>query len=56
MSGARLSPRRVTSVAEPVAVEGAGNVVLLGLRFVLMGCVVALVGVLGHVAWKIMTA
>ena len=56
MSGARLSPRRTTVVAEPIAAEGAGNVVLLGLRVVLMGCVVALVGVLGHVAWKIMTA
>ena len=56
MSGARLSPRRATVVAQPVPTEGAGNVVLLGLRVALMGCAVALVGVLGHVAWKIMTA
>jgi hypothetical protein len=56
MSGARLSPRRATTVAEPVAPEGAGNLALLGLRVVLMGCAFALVGVLGHVAWKIITA
>lgn len=55
MTGARLSPRRA-SVTEPVPTEGAGNLALLGLRVVLMGCVVALVGVLGHVAWKIITA
>lgn len=56
MSGARLSPRRAPVAPEPVANEGAGNLALLGLRVVLMGCVVALVGVLGHVAWKIMVA
>lgn len=56
MSGARLSPRRSPIVSEPVATEVSGNLALLGLRFALMGCVVALVGVLGHVAWKIMMA
>lgn len=54
MSGARLSPRRANTVAEPVQPEPAGNLALLGLRVVLMGCVAALVGVLGHVAWKVM--
>ena len=56
MSGARLSPRHANTVAEPVAVEGAGSIVLLALRIALMGCAVALVGVLLHVAWKIVAA
>ena len=56
MSGVRLSPRHANTVAEPVAVEGAGSIVLLGLRIVLMGCAVALVGVLCLVAWKIVAA
>ncbi|WP_160121874.1 hypothetical protein [Rhodovarius lipocyclicus] len=55
MSGARMSPPRSTMVAEPPQ-AGAGNVVLFGLRVVLMGCVVALGGVLVHVAWKIISA
>ena len=56
MSGARLSPRHSNAAAEPVSVEGAGSFVLLGLRVALMGCAVALVGVLCHVAWKIVAA
>ncbi len=56
MSGARLSTRRATIVEEPAIPATQGNVVLFGLRVVLMGMVVALVGVLGHVAWKVITA
>ncbi len=52
MSGARVSQRRSTIVAEPVQ-PMQGNIVLMGLRVVLLGCAAALVGVLGHVAWKI---
>ena len=56
MSGARLTQRRNPNVAEPVQPISGGGFALLGLRVVLMGCVVALVGVLGHVAWKIISA
>ena len=35
---------------------GHSNIILTGLRLVLLGCAVALVGVLGHVAWKVITA
>ena len=54
MSGARVSQRRPTIVEEPINPANQGNIVLLGLRVVLMSMVVALVGVLGSVAWKIM--
>lgn len=30
-----------------------GSLALMGLRVVLLGCAFALVGVLGHVAWKV---
>jgi hypothetical protein len=53
MSGARVSQRRSTIIAEPVQQPVQGGIVLMGLRVVLLGCAAALVGVLGHVAWKI---
>lgn len=53
MSGARVSQRRSTIVSEPVQPPVQGNIVLIGLRVALLGCVAALVGVLAHVAWKI---
>jgi hypothetical protein len=56
MSGARLSTRRPAMIEEPEVQVVQGNAVLMGLRVVLLGMVVALVGVLGHVAWKIITA
>lgn len=33
-----------------------GDVVLVGLRFALLGTVAILIGVMGHVAWKLITA
>jgi len=33
-----------------------GGLVLLGLRLVVLATIAALVGVLAHVAWKLMTA
>ena len=48
-----MSPPRSTMIAEPEQPSMVGNVALFGLRVVLMGCVVALGGVLLHVGWKI---
>ncbi|WP_281168385.1 hypothetical protein [Rubritepida flocculans] len=38
------------------SVSKRGDVALLALRFVLIASAVSLVGVLGHVAWKIVSA
>lgn len=56
MSGTQMRTRRHARLDEPVAPVGQGDLFLTGLRFVLLGCAVALVGVLGHVAWKVLAA
>jgi len=53
MSGARVSQRRSTNIAEPVQQPPQGNIVLMGLRVVLIGCAASLLAVLAHVTWKI---
>jgi hypothetical protein len=54
MSSAYIAKRRPQPLqAQP---QSSGNFALLGLKVVLMGCVLSLVGVLGHVAWKVVGA
>lgn len=56
MSGTQYRARRHARLDEPAAPVGQGDIFLTGLRVVLVGCAVALVGVLGHVAWKVLAA
>ncbi len=56
MSGTHTRTRRHARLDEPAAPSGQGDIFLTGLRVVLLGCAVALVGVLGHVAWKVIIA
>jgi len=51
MSATRQTARRPQPA--PQTIQLSGNLALMGLRVVLMGCVFALVGVLGHVALKV---
>lgn len=53
MSTMRQTNRRPSQVDVQPSRDLQGTVVLMGLRVVLLGCAFALVGVLGHVAWKV---
>jgi len=53
MSASQTRARRPARRDEPVAPVPQDDVFLTGLRVVLVGCAIALVGVLGHVAWKV---
>jgi hypothetical protein len=49
MSAAPLSTKRSASAGPD---QNAGGIALALLRFTLMGCALALVGTLVHIAWK----
>jgi hypothetical protein len=51
MSAAPLMTKRSASAA---ADQNAGGIARVLLRFTLMGCALALVGTLAHIAWKAM--
>ncbi len=52
MSAAPLANKRSTNAGPD---QNAGGIALTLLRFTLMGCAVALIGTLAHIAWKAMT-
>lgn len=53
MSASQSRPRRHARLDEPSAPAPQGDIFLTGLRLVLIGCALALVGVLGHVVWQV---
>lgn len=53
MTAIRQTARRTRPPEARPSGDIGGSMVLMGLRVVLLGCAFALVGVLGHVAWKV---
>lgn len=53
MTAIRQTARRARQPEARPAGDIGGSLALMGLRVVLLGCAFALVGVLGHVAWKV---